>query len=138
MSELVKSRPSGMTITARALKLRCPRCGEGSIFQGLFRMHDHCEQCHFNFQREPGYYLGAIYMNYGMTSLISTVSYLIGRFYFQVPALQLVIPLALFCIGFPLIMFRYSRALWLALDCRVDQSVLEETPDFVSSPKTQD
>ncbi|WP_437193610.1 DUF983 domain-containing protein [Planctomicrobium sp. SH527] len=136
MKESARSRPTGTTITVRALKLRCPRCGEGPIFRGFFRMHDQCERCHFNFQREPGYYLGAIYMNYGMTSLISTASYLIGRFYFQIPAQQLVIPLVLFCVGFPLVMFRHSRALWLALDCRVDQSVLEETPEAASPPTT--
>ena len=54
----------------RGLRLRCPRCGEGKLFKGLFAMADACSSCGLDFQREQGYYIGAMYINYGMTTLI--------------------------------------------------------------------
>src|ERR1700752_3193482 len=54
-------------LLSRALHLRCPRCGEAQIFQGLFRMLPECPTCGLKFEREPGYFLGAIYINYAAT-----------------------------------------------------------------------
>ena len=59
----------------RALRLRCPRCGRGKLFVGWFRMPERCEECRLDFRREPGFYLGSIYVNYGLTALVVTVAY---------------------------------------------------------------
>ena len=57
---------------------RCPRCCRGKIFGGFFRMNDPCPVCGMVFQREEGYFLGAMYVSY----LIGTV--LAGLFYWAV------------------------------------------------------
>ena len=80
-------RPSGSTITLRALRLKCPRCGGAPMFAGLFRMHETCAHCHLKFEREPGYFLGSIYINYGITALIVTVGWITLRFgYMESPS----------------------------------------------------
>ena len=33
-----------------------------------------------------------------------------------------------FCVLFPMLFFRYARALWLAMDCRFDQSLFADLP----------
>src|SRR5260221_13037828 len=53
------------------LHARCPRCRRGSIFYGprwprLPRMVTQCSVCGLKFEREEGYFLGAMYISYGL------------------------------------------------------------------------
>lgn len=122
-------RPMPETLLLRALRLRCPRCGCGRLFKGWFRMNIRCPVCDFLIERSSGYYLGSIYVNYGVTAWITTISFIVGRLYFRLPSKPLGWGLFTFCLIFPMFFFRYSRALWLALDCQFDSSVLDETRD---------
>ena len=38
-------------------------------------MHEACPHCGRPFQRGPGFFLGSIYFNYGVTALLVTVMY---------------------------------------------------------------
>ena len=51
----------------RAVRLRCPACGQAKIFRGWFAMHEACAACGRRYQRDAGYFLGSIYFNYGVT-----------------------------------------------------------------------
>ena len=48
----------------------CPRCRAGKIFRKsvwLFPgMHERCPVCGLKFEREDGYFLGAMYIGYGL------------------------------------------------------------------------
>lgn len=62
--------PKSSTL-ASILRQRCPRCREGSIFRysifrGLPKMYESCAVCGLKFEREPGYFLGAMYISYGL------------------------------------------------------------------------
>lgn len=46
----------------RGLRRRCPRCGEPA-FLTWFEMKEHCSRCGFRFEREPGYWVGAVIIN---------------------------------------------------------------------------
>ncbi|MFN0053372.1 MAG: DUF983 domain-containing protein [Planctomycetales bacterium] len=113
-------RPATSSLIGRALRLRCPRCGSGKMFFGLFRMHADCPHCHLHFEREPGYFLGSIYINYGIAALLTTVGWISLRFGMQVSPKPLLAALAAFCVAFGILFFRYARALWLALDLRFE------------------
>lgn len=109
-------------IFLRAARLRCPTCGQGRLFSGWFRMYPHCDHCGRTYQREPGYFLGSIYFNYGLTALIVTAVFF-GLFLGAgVSADVLLWPLAAFCVVFPLWFFRYARSLWLGFDEYFDPS----------------
>jgi uncharacterized protein (DUF983 family) len=112
--------PTLGTFLRRGLRLRCPRCGGGRLFAGLFRMNSACPDCNLRYEREPGYFLGSAYVNYGATALILTVSYMLLRFVWGYEHRTLTPPLVAFCVLFPLFFFRYARALWLAMDCYFD------------------
>lgn len=106
-------------ILTRALKLRCPRCGRGRLFLGRFTMYEACPACGLHYQREPGFYLGSIYFNYGATALIVTAVYLALFAYTDLTqtAPRLVLAaLTMFCVAFPLLFFRHARSLWLGWD----------------------
>lgn len=48
----------------RALRLRCPHCGEGRMFRSWFRMVDTCPNCGLVTERgEDGYIVGAYMFN---------------------------------------------------------------------------
>src|SRR5688500_10126255 len=63
----------------RSLRLRCPRCGMGRLYRGWFAMNDQCAECGCDFRREPGFYLGSIYFNYGLTALVVTVTFVTAQ-----------------------------------------------------------
>lgn len=111
---------SPRTIMWRSVRLRCPSCGEDKLFRGWFRLRPGCENCGFSFEREPGFYLGSIYFNYGLTGLLVTAGYLTLYFTEVVsPEAALWICMA-FCLLFPLWFFRFARSLWLGLDYYFD------------------
>lgn len=102
------------------LGLRCPRCGAQSLCRTWFALHERCEVCRLRFEREQGYFLGAMYVNYGVTVVLA----LIGSFALEWwRPVSLTVQLGLwvaFCSLFPVFFFRYSRSLWLSLDYLCD------------------
>ena len=105
-----------MRAERRALALTCPRCGRAPLFRGWFRMHVVCAVCDLRFERAQGYWVGAIYINYGITVAIAVGGFFLLR---QWPGLETAGQLALwvpFVLVFPLWFFRFSRALWLGLE----------------------
>lgn len=120
----------------RALRLRCPLCGRAAIYAGWVRVHEHCPECGLRFQREPGYFVGAAYLNAIATLsvlLIVSLAVLVPRpdvgdaFY----AWMIVIASAV-----PLLLFRHSRAAWLSLDYLVSPPKPEEVKVAWSQVKT--
>jgi uncharacterized protein (DUF983 family) len=104
----------------RAWLLRCPRCGQGKLFAGMIKMLPECPQCRLNYEREPGFYLGAIYFNYGLTSVIATIGFMVLRFAFDYPAKTALTITVTFAILFPVLYFRHARSLWLSFDQLID------------------
>ena len=101
---------------ARAVRLTCPRCGRAPLFRGWFAMNAVCAVCDLRFERAPGYWVGAIYVNYAATSVIAIGGFLaLWRFVDPPVGAQLAI-WVLFVTVFPLWFFRYSRSLWLAVE----------------------
>ena len=115
MTEALPAQPLGFWRTVgRGLRLRCPKCGEGKLFSGWFTMAPSCPSCGLDILREQGYYVGAMYINYGITA---TIELSIGiPLADRVPIWPLIAPLSVFAILFPLWFFRYSRSLWLGID----------------------
>ncbi len=114
------------TVLWRGIRLRCPICGEGELFRGWFLMRKRCVVCEFSFEREPGYYLGSIYINYLLTAVLVTAGYF-GLYFSEIvePNTALWI-CAAFCVLFPIWFFRYARSLWLGFDCFVDPPPKDE------------
>jgi uncharacterized protein (DUF983 family) len=123
--QLMPSQSVRKALTA-ALKLCCPRCGERTLFRGAFAMNDECAQCHLVFEREPGYFVGAIYINYAVTAVVTIGGFLILDAYTAVPMAAQLAMWSLFGIAFPLFFFRYSKSLWLAFD----QFINPEEPEL--------
>jgi len=52
---------------------KCPHCADGQVFEkkkGLFKMpimNEQCSECDYRFKREPGYFIGAMYLGYALS-----------------------------------------------------------------------
>ncbi|MBA4018858.1 MAG: hypothetical protein C0483_16950 [Pirellula sp.] len=113
--------PAGFLLRiVRSLRLRCPRCGKGKLFTTWIRMHERCSECALDFRREPGFYLGSIYINYGLTAMAITVTYVIAMATGHGQSRMLFWGSLAFCVLFPLWFFRYARSLWLGMDQYLD------------------
>ncbi len=107
---------SAARVVRRALALRCPRCGGTELFSGWFTMRSECALCGLRFERAQGYWVGAIYVNYGATTTIALGGYFLLWAYMGLStAVQLAVWVP-FLLVFPLWFFRYSRSFWLALE----------------------
>jgi len=105
-----------LVLVGRALRLRCPACGRGKIFRGWFTMYDVCPECGRKFQRGPGFFLGSIYFNYGVTAVLVIVMYFSFFFTGVLTDSHLLILMTIFVVVFPIWFFRYARTLWIAFD----------------------
>ena len=54
------ARSTGGQRLARGLTGRCPRCGSGDIAESFFELADRCPDCAWTFEREEGYWVGAM------------------------------------------------------------------------------
>ena len=115
------------TVLWRGLRLVCPVCGGGKLFRGWFRMHRSCSECGLVFERGPGFWLGSIYVNYGLTALLVTAGYLVLWFTGAASPEAILVILAAFAVVFPVWFFRYARSLWLGFDHLMDP--VQETAD---------
>jgi len=103
-------------LVGRALRLVCTVCGRGPLFKGLFRMHENCSHCGLKFEREPGFFLGSIYINYGVTAVATLVTYFVLFFTATFSETQTIGVLVAIVIGLPILLHRYARSLWLGFD----------------------
>ena len=68
-------------------KEKCPNCDEGHVFKqnrGLLQlpeMVDACEECGYRFDREPGYFLGAMYISYGLAAFQGILTFFCCYFF---------------------------------------------------------
>jgi uncharacterized protein (DUF983 family) len=104
------------TLLGRALRLKCPLCGRGNLFRGWLAMHRECPSCGVKFEREPGFFLGSIYINYGLTALIVAIAYPVLLFGGYVAETPLLIAALAFVVLFPILLFPWARSLWLGFD----------------------
>lgn len=114
------------------LTRRCARCGAGGLFTRWLRMAPTCPRCGLRFEREPGYWTGALAMNMvlvGGAFLVVFVAVLaatipdvpVG------PVLALTVPIVV--LG-PVVAYPFSKTLWVAVDRAVLQRLdPHERPD---------
>jgi uncharacterized protein (DUF983 family) len=108
-------RRSIPSIIATSLRQRCPRCGEGKVYRRFVSMHAACPACGLRFEREPGYFTGAMYASYAL-GIVLTLPVWVPLLLAGAPVWLIAAATALeIAILFPLL-FRYSRVLWMQLD----------------------
>lgn len=115
-----------MEVVARKsaiIRAKCPRCRRGDVFihpwHDFLRFHrtnKQCPVCSLRFEREPGFFFGAMYVSYAFVIGVMMAVSLILYFAFDDPDLWVYVLSmgAVLLLLLPLI-FRYSRIIYLYL-----------------------
>jgi uncharacterized protein (DUF983 family) len=124
--------PAALETLGRTARLRCPACGVGPLFRGPFTMHRQCGHCGLSFEREPGFYLGSIYVNYGVTVIGTGLLYAsmvlgLGTSHRAAFTAALVVAVVL-----PVVFFRHARAWLFAMDHSVNRH--QSAADLADDP----
>jgi uncharacterized protein (DUF983 family) len=106
---------------AAMVRQRCPRCLNGRVYRGLLTMNERCPTCGYVFEREQGYFTGAMYTSY-LLALPTVFGIFLVLWAFSTKTLFaveiLVVVTAVLYLPLVPLVFRYSRVLWMYFDWR--------------------
>ncbi|GAB3182146.1 DUF983 domain-containing protein [Telluribacter humicola] len=119
---------------------KCPRCHEGDFFQthnpydlrNFDKLHDRCQHCNENFTREPGFYIGSMYISYALSTALTVVTFvlfvvLLG--FDELRVLYVLLPAFVFLLP---VSFRTARLIWINIFVRYNrQKARNNKPDVV-------
>ncbi len=97
------------------LLLRCPNCGRGRMFRGLFKMEPTCPYCGARYERQSGESIGGTLINLCVAEVLSVGGYFVSQALWSPPlAFQLVFWIT-FNIVFIVLFYRHARGLWVSI-----------------------
>src|SRR5437868_1345573 len=108
---------SKATRLSAILRQRCPRCCEGRVFCGATAMNPSCPVCGLAFEREEGYFLGAMYISYGLScAVLITATFLVSLLLPDWDMGWVALLVSVCYLPLVPLVFRYSRVLWIHFD----------------------
>lgn len=119
-----KKKNQNMSIINKFVEIvtcQCPNCGQSSIYYkkkaGFFNlpiMKEHCDKCNFKLNGEPGYFLGAMFVSYGLAVLQGIVTFLLLKVVLKIESLPIIIA-GIMVVIILMSMFNYklSRVIWM-------------------------
>ncbi len=134
-----RSVGQALRFLARAALLRCPVCGTRPIFLRVrrvrsvddwFRPLDGCPRCGYPYEREPGYFLLAIFgFNFGFAVCVGIGAFVALAEFGDMTILPTWKLIAITVLPIPLVnllIARHAKALFIALDHFCDPHVRED------------
>lgn len=94
---------------------KCPKCSKGKMFFGILKMHSHCPDCGFKFERQEGYFTSAIFIGNFLYALVVAPTLMIMTAV-DAPVWKIATVLGSFSLIAIPVIFRYARAIWLHVD----------------------
>ena len=119
MAPTTSPRPS--RLYGRALRKRCPVCGQGHLFRHWTTMIERCPRCGLRFERVEGHWTGALGINTVVSfgSLLLVMLVIFWTTQPDVPAGFLLGSALMVALVVPVAFFPLSKTLWLAIDLQM-------------------
>jgi uncharacterized protein (DUF983 family) len=113
-----EAQPSRAKILWWGLTRRCPRCGAGHLFRHYFELIADCPRCGLHFEREQGYFAGALAINIMVAGGLFAVVFvaLLAATIPTVPVVELLAVLVPIVVFVPIIYYPFSKTVWMAVD----------------------
>ena len=70
MSDIPSRHVMGPMLDA-AFRFRCPSCGRGGLFAGLYAVADTCPACEVRFERDEGSWTGSVVLGYAIAAVVA-------------------------------------------------------------------
>jgi uncharacterized protein (DUF983 family) len=102
-------------IIVRGITHRCPNCGAKKLFKdgSLFELNSECPECGLKIERDEGFFLGSMSLNYGVTILGFLVPVLVLYLTGILSGMTAAVAAGVGAILFPMLFYRSSRSWWL-------------------------
>ena len=102
-------------ILARGFTHRCPNCGARKLFKEgtLFELNAECPDCGLKIERDEGFFLGSMSLNYGVTILGFLVPVLLLYLAGVWSGFTAALIAGIGAIAVPMLFYRSSRSWWL-------------------------
>ena len=113
-----------MTTVQRILANKCPNCNQGSIYtdKNIYfnfsrnKMHKTCHTCGFKFEKEPGFFFGAMYVSYALGVAEAFITAIIGSYFYGTAITPYIIPwIVVVLLLLSSFNMRISRIIWIYL-----------------------
>jgi uncharacterized protein (DUF983 family) len=104
-----------LQMVARGLSNRCPNCGGRTLFRkgSWFEVNKECPRCGLQFERDEGFFIGSMSLNYGVTIACFLAPVMLLAYYGVIGTTTAIVLAGAGSIGFPIIFYRSSRSWWL-------------------------
>ena len=117
------------------LRLRCPNCGQGKMFHGLFEMEKTCPVCHVRFERLSGESIGGMVINLALAEVITIGGFFLVDMLTDIQPVQQLLFWIPFTIIFCVLFYRHARAMWVAVAFLTGGVYTDEEADQIKANK---
>ncbi len=103
------------------IKNKCPQCHQANVFETnnpfnlkrFDKMHESCSHCGVKYEKEPGFFQGAMYVSYGLTAGWFIITWALDTFIFKSETWQYLTFVIISIILLMPLTFRISRLIWI-------------------------
>ena len=112
------AQPSRGTAVRRGVAGRCPRCGGRGILRGVWDLRTSCPTCHLDFEREEGYWVGAMIVIFAIVEVVFGALLVVGiaTTWPDVPWTALLVAGVVLNGVVPFVGYGWAKAIWLGVD----------------------
>jgi len=110
------------------IKNKCPACNSAPIFSGIYSMNPKCPSCATVFEKESGYFIGAMIASYFLGVFLAFPVLLALVFYFKISMELAIGATILQTFLLQPFLFRYSRILWIRIEHQLTQAIHSNKP----------
>ncbi|GGG50929.1 DUF983 domain-containing protein [Bizionia arctica] len=106
-----------------ALNCKCPNCKKGNIFMNggnllLFKipkMNNKCPECNYKFEREVGFFFGAMFVSYALAAAQMITSLVVFWYFIDLSPLRVFAIIGVLAFLLSTFNFKLSRSIWIYL-----------------------
>lgn len=108
-----------------AITMKCPRCGQGDLYKntgiipkkGMFDMIEKCDHCGLKYEKEMGFFYGAMYISYALNMALFITATVAYYLFFEnaVDWRVYIMSYLLLTLILTKWIYRMSRSLWLMI-----------------------
>ena len=104
-----------LQIVVRGVSNRCPNCGGRTLFKEgtIFEINRECPSCGLKIERDEGFFLGSMSLNYGVTIVFFLLPVLLAAYRGWMGATAAIILACAGAVVVPTLFYRSSRSWWL-------------------------
>lgn len=112
-----------MSKVVDALSCKCPNCKRGKIFKkggnilmfNIPKMNPVCQECGFKFEKETGFFFGAMFVSYTLAAAQMIASLLLFWYMVDLSPLRVFVVIIVIALLLSTFNYKLSRSIWIYL-----------------------